>query len=195
MIQLFYKYNTRGREVFHIKDDKRSQTSAKMIVEALDVCLRRHPFENVSITELCAQATVSRATFYRLFDTLEDVIAYGCESFAVQLLHDMKGCKTDDIMKYFFSKWMARPELLELILRIRREDILLDCHRRNMRHIQEELQKQNRDLQMTEYHISVLTHTMIGMLTTWIRTGKQETPDEIIHAIKMVLKDLTVTMH
>ena len=62
--------------MFHIKKDKRSQTSAILILEAMDVCLRRHPFEDVSITEVCNQATISRATFYRLFDTLEDVIAY-----------------------------------------------------------------------------------------------------------------------
>ena len=180
--------------MFHIKEDKRSQTSAILILEAMDVCLRRHPFESVSITEVCNQATVSRATFYRLFDTLEDVIAYGCEAFASQLLRDMNGRKTDEILVYFFSKWMSRPELLELILRIHREDILLDCHRRYMGHIQELLQKQNREFQMTEYHISVLTYTMIGMLTTWIRTGKQETPEEIVNAIKGVLKDLTATM-
>ena len=180
--------------MYHIKADKRSQASAKLVLDALDTCLRRHPFGDISITEVCREATVSRATFYRLFDTLEDVIAYGCESFAAQLLHDMKGHQTDDIMAYFFSKWMSHPELLELILRIHREDILLDCHRRYMGHIQEQLQKQNPQLQLTEYHISVLTYTMIGMLTTWLRTGKQETADGIIGAVKMVLKDLSVTM-
>ena len=180
--------------MYHIKADKRSQSSARLVLGALDTCLRQHPFEEISITEVCREATVSRATFYRLFDTLEDVIAYSCESFAAQLLRQMKGHQTDDIMTYFFSKWMSHPELLELILRIHREDILLDCHRRYMGHIQEQLQMKNRELQMTEYHISVLTYTMIGMLTTWIRTGKQETADEIVCAVKMVLKDLTATM-
>ena len=177
--------------MYHIKDDKRSQASAKLVLDAMDTCLRQHPFEEISITEVCREATVSRATFYRLFDTLEDVVAYRCECFAIQFYKTMSGQSITQIMEQFFSAWMAHSELLELILCIGREDILLDCHHRYMELIQYEFQKIKPDFLITEYHISILTSVMLGMLTTWIHTGKRESVTEIVVMIQEILRDFS----
>lgn len=175
--------------MYHIKDDKRSAASAALLMDALERCLQRRPFEEVSITEICREATVSRATFYRLFDTPEDIIAYRYECFAAGLDQNTGSLSAEQIMVRFFSVWMAHPEVMELILRINREDILFDCHRRHMAQIQYSLQKRNPQLSITEYHISILTGILIGVLTTWIRTGKQESAPQLVAKVQSCIHD------
>ena len=66
--------------MFHIKPDKRSQTSANLIVEGLFECMRTKNFSEITITDLQKVSTVSRTTFYRLFDKISDVLEFQCEN-------------------------------------------------------------------------------------------------------------------
>lgn len=176
--------------MFHIKDDKRSRTSAWMIIDALEQCLQIHPFEEISITEVCETATVSRATFYRLFDTLVDVVAYRYECFVAEFNKD-NSQTFDQLMEQLFSIWMAHTDILEMILRINRSDILFDCHRRQMSHVQKKLQKWNTGVEITEYHMSVLTGILIGVITAWTREGKQESAEQVVKRVRGLLRDIS----
>lgn len=176
--------------MYHIKEDKRSQTSAWMIIEAMEQCLQSYPFEEISITELCRAATVSRATFYRLFDTPVDVIAYRYECFAAEFIEDSSQT-LDQMLMRLLSVWMSHTDILEMILRINREDILFDCHRRHMSRVQKELQKWNPELEITEFHVSVLTGILIGAIAAWSREGKQETAEQVVRRVRDFLRDFS----
>lgn len=177
--------------MFHIKEDKRSRTSAWMLIEALEQRLQLHPFEEISITEVCKAATVSRATFYRLFDTLADVVAYRYECFAAEFSEDIS-CQTPDrVLVRYCSLWMSHTDILEMILRINREDILFDCHRRHMPKVQKELQKWNPEIEITEYHVFIVTGILIGVIMAWIREGKQESAEQVVRKVRRVLRDFS----
>lgn len=62
--------------MYHIKTDKRSQTSASQIVQGLQECLKTTPLKAVTVSDIHRVTGISRATFYRLFDTPEDVLIY-----------------------------------------------------------------------------------------------------------------------
>ena len=65
--------------MYHIKNDKRAQTSAELICAGLLACMREKPFARITITDVQRASTVSRSTFYRNFDGLEDVLALLCD--------------------------------------------------------------------------------------------------------------------
>ena len=48
--------------------------SQRMIAHALMALLRRKPCAAITVSELCQEAAIGRKTFYRNFDTKEDVI-------------------------------------------------------------------------------------------------------------------------
>ena len=81
---------------------KEQEKSAELVVNAFDECLKSHDFENMTITELCNASTISRATFYRLFDDLEDVAAYKCELFAEEFSEAFKKMYRGDAGRIFF---------------------------------------------------------------------------------------------
>ena len=64
--------------MYHIKDDKRSKCSSELIYKALSDLMNKKNFDTIKITEVVQTAQVGRATFYRNFDHLEDVLYYKC---------------------------------------------------------------------------------------------------------------------
>ncbi|MCD8007756.1 MAG: hypothetical protein LUF68_02265 [Clostridiales bacterium] len=117
--------------MYHIKNDKRVKKSAALVVQAMDAYLDTHEFSSLTITELCNISTIGRATFYRLFDNLEDVVAYKCELFAEEFSESVSGYDIHEIQIHFFAKWMENLKLLKLIMSLRRTDIIYDCHRKH----------------------------------------------------------------
>ena len=53
--------------MYHIKNDKRAQTSTELICAGLLACMREKPFARITITDVQRASTVSRSTFYRNF--------------------------------------------------------------------------------------------------------------------------------
>lgn len=66
--------------MYHIPNDKRSYHSAALICEGFAEKLREMPYEKINITNVCAPKGIARTTFYRLFDTLDDVLLYQFDS-------------------------------------------------------------------------------------------------------------------
>ena len=54
--------------------NKTAVQSRRMIADALMALLRRKPYAAITVSELCQEAAIGRKTFYRNFDTREDVI-------------------------------------------------------------------------------------------------------------------------
>ena len=65
--------------MYHIKNDKRAQASSELICAGLLACMKEKPFARITITDVQHASTVSRSTFYRNFDCLEDVLALLCD--------------------------------------------------------------------------------------------------------------------
>lgn len=65
--------------MYHVSNDIRSKKSADLIWNGMKKCLLEKSLDKLHITDIYQKSFVSRATFYRLFDSLPDVIAYECD--------------------------------------------------------------------------------------------------------------------
>ena len=63
-----------GRIMIRQQRNKTAMQSQHMIADALVALLRRKPYAAITVSELCEEAAIGRKTFYRNFDTKEDVI-------------------------------------------------------------------------------------------------------------------------
>lgn len=172
--------------MYHIANDKRAKASAELVVNALESCLKEKNYSLITISDVCRVSTVSRATFYRLFDNMDDVLAYKIELFERRFEAQLPGKSVRQVMESFLSRWMSQPEVLDILIRIHREDILYECYRNRMDSISQVFPKLN----VTEYHISIFTQMLICMLTTWAAYGKKESPAEIIRIAQQVVEDV-----
>lgn len=65
--------------MYHIKQDKRAKASVELICKGLIDCLSKKNFADITISDIQRSSTVSRSTFYRNFDCLEDVLSLICD--------------------------------------------------------------------------------------------------------------------
>ncbi|MFK4565996.1 TetR/AcrR family transcriptional regulator [Enterococcus sp. UD-01] len=176
--------------MYHIKEDKRSRNSLKLILQAFDKCLEVHPFTEMTITELCYESTVSRATFYRLFDRLEDIITYKCELLADEFSESVTGCTLHEIQLKFFTKWMDNIALLKLIEDLHKTEIIYNCHKKHLKQIKTTTQFVGLSNKLTDYHFAILTSTLVTSLIIWCNHGCKETANELVASINTALTDI-----
>jgi len=58
-------------------DARKLQTQARLLAALIEIQDSGRPFTALTVSQLCQQANVSRATFYRHHKTIQDVIAVG----------------------------------------------------------------------------------------------------------------------
>lgn len=105
--------------MFHIPNDKRAQKSADLIAQGLDKALQTKPYKDIKINDIYLNSYVSRATFYRLFDSIYDVLLYECDIVVREML---KGLKTKQFKNnkekgfYCISLWLSHEILIKTIV-------------------------------------------------------------------------------
>lgn len=72
--------------MFHIKNDKRSQSSAQAIYQGLISLSKQRPFNSITVSAICEESKVSRATFYRNFDIIEDIFMWRIDDISKDIL-------------------------------------------------------------------------------------------------------------
>ena len=103
------------------RKNKTALMSQKMISEAMLEMLEIQPFSDISISELCKRADVSRQTFYSAFGTKENVIIYELQHnccFTPQ--NNENTCKSASFRKFCkdYSKYIIdKRKILEILVK------------------------------------------------------------------------------
>ena len=169
--------------MFHIKPDKRSETSASLIVEGLYDCLNEKPFSKITITDVQKASTVGRATFYRLFDSLSDVLSYECDNIFQRVVargREKHFQVKQDAFVFFFSTWMSNERLLNVIVESGHIEIINTVFRKYAWEIGS-IMSPDEDFSEAEGECItlVISLCMAGILETWIKQDKKQTPQDL----------------
>ncbi len=181
---------TLGGYMYHIKNDKRSLQSSEWIYDALKHLMNEKKFSEINVTEVVTRAKLGRSTFYRNFDTLEDVLHYKAdESYASCGKHLIKtifeqaraaeGNKSAQRLFFlpFFRYWYYNFEIIELLIRAKREDILKHAFVKMVDDLRGEYP--DVDIAHYDYFIEMRAAVSIALLSQWVKTNRQETPEKL----------------
>lgn len=160
--------------MYHIKQHKRALGSVELICDGLQACLKEKSFENITISDLQRASGVSRSTFYRNFDRMEDVLALMCD----RVFEEAFGSDYDNLSEAVFTTWFRHADLIETVVDIKRSDMLYDSLRRcaGNADIGFELIA---DTAMFSYFVSIIASAMMGIMVTWVERGKRESEEEL----------------
>lgn len=173
--------------MYHIKDDKRSITTANRIYGSLIGLLKKELIEEISVSRLVKKAEVGRSSFYRNFDSISDVLYWKCDASFNEVISGFlkKGQQENlSMLNYVLGYWMKESELLKAILRIKRIDIVYECFKTESQKALAGLLPDSRE---AEYILSVRAGILVSVLETWIRNGKKETLDELSMMVERCL--------
>lgn len=182
--------------MYHIKRDRRSQSSASEIVRGLQECLQTKMLKSITVSDIHRATGISRATFYRLFDTPEDVLHYQLDQMLVQSIENYR------------ENWRMEPEMLleETIALGMRHHVFLKALVDNGRfdllyHYTEEtfrildfrmaISPENLSPVEREYILSHLSMAMVTTLITWEKNGRRETAADMVKYLKSYVNVLS----
>ena len=198
--------------MYHIKNDKRAQASAELICAGLLACMKEKTFARITITDVQHASTVSRSTFYRNFDCLEDVLALLCDRGFQAVFTEYNAlppAQRGSLAKAVFQYWFRNSAVLEALVQIHRTDILFDSLRRSsgliealQPHSGTELKDSDwsainaqavaDDPARFDYFVAIITSAMIGVLTVWVEHGKTETEDQMVQKLTSAFIEMAI---
>jgi len=114
--------------MYRVKQDKRVIKSAEKIKEGLLQQLKCRPFNDLSVSDIAHESGVCRATFYRLFDTPTDVLAYACDSYAINVLSQIKVNREtmdrETFLRFILKSWIDQADVIEAVVKSGRPLVL-----------------------------------------------------------------------
>ena len=102
------------------KRTQQKEQSRRWIAEALLQFLEEKPYHEITISEVAARADLSRRTFYRHFETLDDVVDYEIQTLCDEFIagFDSVSHRKGDLTqatKLFFLFWSDKRAVLRLL--------------------------------------------------------------------------------
>lgn len=175
--------------MYHLTSNKKTHQSANLIYNALCELIKNKNFNSITIKELVEKAGVGRATFYRLFDSIDDVLYYKCDASFVDLRHyiiqfrkseQLVGpTKSTNLLKPLLRFWYLDSFIIEIIIKINRLDILMSNVENMFSNMFSQLDHNSNSDFQKEYFVSMRAGILFNILVTWIKNKKDIPPDAL----------------
>lgn len=177
--------------MYHIKNDKRSIVSCQMLFEGLKAIMEEKEMDEIKITELVDRSGVSRATFYRNFDQIIDVLILKSDQLFEELMvvlreyHQKEPVKrSSQFMIPFLEFFGERTTVVELLLKAKRTDVLQDSMVKMFDSMyQSYLEVAKRPTETWDYFVAIRSGITVNILLTWVKNGKNIAPDQLGHML------------
>lgn len=182
--------------MYHIKSDLRAVKSSELLFDGLMKCMEEKDFDQISITDITKKSTVSRATFYRNFDGVIDLLYWKCNQLFEQVLTDygkelLRDESRGNLVYFVFCFWMNHSRILEILFHQGRSDIIFNSFLNNahlvMRHLGEHYDlglSDDRRKADYQYFIATRAGVFVGVFEVWLTNGKKETAEELSQIIE-----------
>ncbi|QLY80548.1 TetR/AcrR family transcriptional regulator [Clostridium intestinale] len=175
--------------MYHIKNDKRSIQTSKFIYNALSSLLEEKKYEDIKITEVVERSQVSRATFYRNYDSLDDILRYELDQKFIKLREylyaNYKSNKTISkvhplsLLKPFLRFWYLDSLILEQLLATNKKEIIIDNILRTTKNLLEKSNIEYKENKFYDYMLNIRANIIFSVLETWVLNDKNLAPDEL----------------
>ena len=175
--------------MYHIKNDKRSIQTSKFIYNALSSLLEEKKYEDIKITEIIEISQVSRATFYRNYDSLDDILRYELDQKFIKLSEylyaNYKSNKNTNkvhplsLLKPFLRFWYLDSLILEQLLETNKKEIIIDNILRTTKNLLEKSNIEYKENIFYDYMLNIRSNIIFSVLETWVLNDKNLSPDEL----------------
>jgi AcrR family transcriptional regulator len=169
--------------MFNRSKNPRVWRSLDKTATALFALLREKNYSDITISEVCAQAGLTRKTFYRDFDSLDDVIDFAVYARMNEYIQNTNPTSFGDYVLQFFKFCASRKDILSLFEKQGIYHLLTrsfcaylpqSAFLKNLA-IAAGFNSENRD-----YYWKSLVSEECGFVEVWISRGFQETPEQLV---------------
>jgi len=189
--------------MYHIKSDKRSVRSSEWFFEALEALMLETEYSKIKVIDLADKAKLGRTTFYRNFDTIDDILRMKCDEKLLGLknyfMEYYKEAVLDTqglFLKPFLNYWYVDSNIVELIIKADKIDVFQVSFTNMVNEYRDLITTRNSDtttnrvsLKNANYINKIRVAVSISILTEWIKNDKDVSPDELSEILISRLKN------
>lgn len=150
-------------------------------LEALVKLLKSKDFEKITITELCTCAGVPRSSFYRYFNSKDDVFRdyfeYICQNCAECFRKN--GVESENHAVEFFKFYGKYTDYFRALIKLHKEYIIFE-------RINEEVLQKRYQNKETFIYTKYNSYALFGILLCWIVNGCEESYEKLSEIYKNV---------
>lgn len=172
--------------MYYRQKNKTALRSQYMIVDALFILMGRKPLQSITVTEICEEAAIGRKTFYRNFETREDVIDLRLDLLLEEYRKDVKGHDAEERLRLHFHFIHRHADLLILLYRNGMSEAV---SRKFSVLIPELVPVFSENPVKQEYLFQFAAMGLEGIEQVWIRRGFQESIEEIVEMAEKMLRE------
>ena len=158
--------------------------SGAYIVTALLQLRQKKAFDRISITELCRKAGVSRMSFYRNFESKEDVLKKWCAGITDRFVAESGINYRNDSMEQYFNTLFTQVLKYREMSFILQKNGLLWIVKDDIDRVFFETYRDVYD----EYKMHFITGGIFNAYVLWIENGLRETPEELSLKLSEILE-------
>lgn len=173
--------------------NQQKQQSMQWLTDALLTFMAEKSYEQISVTEICTRADLSRRTFYRLYKSKEDILKKYAESLCQSYFERFKNqddLSLTNVANIFFSFWKMQENFLLLLYRENLIYILLFQFNKLLPSVYINYKAHllhTRDEKNIEYVAFYNAGGFWNLLINWLEDGCEKTPEEMSAIVNEVL--------
>lgn len=174
------------------KVNKIALQSRKWIIDSFLKLLQEKPYDEITITEIASEAQLARRTFYRNFNSKEEVLNLHIQRLVIQYIKLLRKEKILDVRnaaKVFFTFWKKH---INFIISMDKNDLLYIVLQKYSYYLPtvHKLVKADKEYdndETLEYVLAFSAGGFWNMLIKWERDGCKRTPEEMAALVEMIM--------
>lgn len=173
--------------------------SKTWIASALVELMKEKPFNKITIQEIAKKADLDRRTFYRNFESKEDILSYYILQLSSEYSEALKEEKTLSIpisLRIFCEVAYRHKDLIQLLIENNLSVLLLDVFDEILPSIHEMVQNkfsksiEQKDAANIEYVFAYNAGGFWNILNKWFREDNNLTPSQIADIVAMLIENM-----
>ena len=172
--------------MYHIRNDKRCLQSAAAIAEALEHLMLRKPFTEITVSDIQRSAGIGRSTFYRHFDTINDVVEYSVDESFKELVKDFNELDPHSFTLSCLNGLILKGDVMIKLLSSECSWIVAGSLRKNLLRIAEGgidgqggAGLSDKGRQELQFAFAVFSSACISVIRIWDENGREESLEEL----------------
>lgn len=202
VVNRFRTTETKRLYMYHLTENRKTQKSAELIYEALCKLLQGNTLSEITVQELVLEAKVGRATFYRLFDSIPDVLKYKCDKVFEEFITYINNYRKSELFASSVTStklllpllrfWYLDSLIIEVIIKSERVDILHNNIEKLFERLFDNMDKEiNPDFQK-DYFVAIRAGILFNILIKWVTNKKNIPPDKLAEIILKQISQVKV---
>ncbi len=175
------------------RENMRVIISKRMIREGLLRCLEKKNIDRISISELCKEAQVNRATFYNHYDSPADVLSEISWEIVKQIEEIYQGTEPFSVRKKtisVLSLLQKNADILKIIFSANANPVVYKTAIETFTHFWESTLDLKNSLRLSEeeYRMAITAYGWAGfyMIRQWIMDDIDKTPQEMMDLLDRI---------